>query len=148
MKPEINVTPLIDVLLVLLIIFMVVSPVKPSMFEARIPVPSSAMPEHNPPGLLVVTINKDRTIELNSKAVGSIDAPRPLSDKLREVFDLRKEQHNRKNGGVLMVPADKFQRTVFIKAAHRVAYGDVVSIIDTTKAAGAHPISLQIDRLD
>src|SRR5712664_3501934 len=66
--PFINVTPLIDVLLVLLIIFMVISPLKHTKFEAKLP----SQPDHDTrpiipnPLTLLVTIESDRTLKLNS----------------------------------------------------------------------------------
>ena len=64
--PYINVTPLIDVLLVLLIIFMVVTPLKPSRFKALVPEPPQAMPGPTPEAdvlNLVVTIKQDGALE-------------------------------------------------------------------------------------
>ena len=65
-RPEINVTPLIDVLLVLLIIFMVVTPTKPSKFDARIPTENN---DKNPadvdPRTIVVAYSNDSRIRIN-----------------------------------------------------------------------------------
>jgi biopolymer transport protein ExbD len=85
-KPNINVTPLIDVLLVLLIIFMVITPVKPSRFEAKVP----AEPKNEQqldvkpnPLTLVVTINREnRSISLNNESAGSVDDPTALTAQL------------------------------------------------------------------
>src|SRR6476661_4055099 len=87
--PQINVTPLIDVLLVLLIIFMVVSPLKPSAFKARIP----AEPDHTQLGqtndhALVVVVNSDRTLRLNNQPSGTI-GDEELSRSLTDVFAAR-----------------------------------------------------------
>ena len=73
-KPNINVTPLIDVLLVLLIIFMIVSPVKPTDFKAKIPQEPKQTAGANPhPDTLVVTLNADSTLRLNAENdVGSV----------------------------------------------------------------------------
>src|SRR5258708_15156452 len=73
-KPNINVTPLIDVLLVMLIIFMVVSPLKPARFLTKVPSQPIKDDRVNPPPLgLVVTIKYDRSLMLNStNDVGSI----------------------------------------------------------------------------
>src|ERR1051325_2967094 len=66
-KPVINVTPLIDVLLVLLIIFMVAAPLKPHRFETQLPAPPQNTPDVHPnPWTLVVSIQPDRTLMLNS----------------------------------------------------------------------------------
>ena len=71
--PNINVTPLIDVLLVLLIIFMVAAPMKPHRFEAKLPSIPHDNPQVNPGELtLVVTIQPDRTLKLNGLSVASV----------------------------------------------------------------------------
>src|SRR5918994_7686825 len=81
-QPYINVTPLIDVLLVLLIIFMVVTPLKPSRFKADIPTqrdPNEDLSRLKPnPLTLVVTIGTDLSIRLNQDNLGSVNDPTPL----------------------------------------------------------------------
>ena len=135
-KPDINVTPLIDVLLVLLIIFMVVTPVKPSKFEAKIPSePPNERVEPNPT-TLVVSIDESMALALNTeKLEASVAAPDALIDRLKYVFEARAE--NMEN-----------ERTVFIKAPKSIDYGTVAKLVDAVKRSGAAPISLQIDRLD
>ena len=95
-QPYINVTPLIDVLLVLLIIFMVVTPLKPSRFKADIPTqrdPNEDLSKLKPnPLTLVVTIGSDLQIKLNQDALGSVNDTAPLAQRLSQVFQLRKEQ--------------------------------------------------------
>src|SRR5215211_7775404 len=91
--PRINVTPLIDVLLVLLIIFMVITPVKPSKFEAKVP----AEPKNQQnldvkpnPLTLVVAINKDtKAITLNNEAAGDVSDASPLTGRLEQIFKER-----------------------------------------------------------
>src|SRR5215510_3658728 len=92
--PYINVTPLIDVLLVLLIIFMVVTPLKPSRFKADIPTqrdPNEDLSKLKPnPLTLVVSISPDLQIKLNADAMGSVNDTGPLSQRLAQVFEQRK----------------------------------------------------------
>ena len=151
-KAVINVTPLIDILLVLLIMFMVISPMKSSKFEAKIPQKSNPSdPGKTHPDTLIVKINPDASLDLNStKDFGTIESPEKLIQKLKEVFVKRKESNlivsnsekeNRK-------PNDLIQKTVFIKAPRSLGYGKVVKVIDAVKIAGASPISLQLDDLD
>src|SRR5499425_1355656 len=87
--PYINVTPLIDVLLVLLIIFMVVTPLKPSRFKADIPTqrdPNEALSHLKPnPLTLVVTIGSDLSLKLNQDALGSVNETAPLAQRLSAV---------------------------------------------------------------
>jgi biopolymer transport protein TolR len=143
--PKINVTPLIDVLLVLLIIFMVISPLKPSRFEAKVPAEPKDQQDVNVkpnPLTLVVSINRDdRKIALNNDVVGTVDDPSPLTQKLTEIFT------QRANNGVFREGTNQVEKTIFIKSPKSVRYGDVVKVIDAAKTAGAEPIGLQIDDL-
>lgn len=144
-KPSINVTPLIDVLLVLLIIFMVITPLKPSRFEAKVPAEPKDQPQANVkpnPLTLVVSINKDtKAVTLNNEPFGDVTDTEKLSDKLKEVFKQREDN------GVLREGTNEVEKTLFIKSPKSVRYGDVVKVIDASKAAGASPIGLQIDDL-
>jgi Biopolymer transport protein len=143
--PNINVTPLIDVLLVLLIIFMIITPVKPSKFEAKVPAEpkeqANITVEPNPLSL-VVTINPtNRTIQLNTEPAGTIEEPEALSDRLKAEF-AKRERDNVRNA-----QTNQTEKTLFIKSPTSVKYGDVVKVIDAVKGAGASPIGLQIDDL-
>ncbi len=144
-KPSINVTPLIDVLLVLLIIFMVITPLKPSRFEAKVPAEPKDQPQANVkpnPLTLVVSINKDtKAVTLNNEPFGDVTDTEKLSDKLKEIFKQREDN------GVLREGTNEVEKTLFIKSPKSVRYGDVVKVIDASKAAGASPIGLQIDDL-
>src|SRR5262247_4212057 len=84
-QPYINVTPLIDVLLVLLIIFMVVTPLKPSKFQADIPTqrdPNEDLSKLKPnPLTLVVSIAPDLSIKLNADSFGSVNDTTALSQR-------------------------------------------------------------------
>lgn len=143
--PRINVTPLIDVLLVLLIIFMVITPVKPSKFEAKVPAEPKDQPqvEVKPnPLTLVVAINKDtKAITLNNEPAGDVSDASPLTGKLEEIFKARE------TNGVFREGTNEVEKTIFIKSPTSVRYGDVVKVIDAVKVAKASPIGLQIDDL-
>jgi biopolymer transport protein ExbD len=130
LTPYINVTPLIDILLVLLIIFMIISPVRPGKFEARIPEKLPA--DHTRiaiPDSLVVSIERDGGYRLNQQPAKTID---DLAGLLRFALDRRPTE----------------LRTVFVKAPRVLNYGEVVRVIDVIKAAGSAPIGLQIEGLD
>ncbi len=150
-KPNINVTPLIDVLLVLLIIFMVAVPLRPTRFAAKLPSP----PDDRvlPPNIttLVVTIQPDRTLKLNSlDDMGTVDDPSKLSATLIKLFAERKKNHSYKYEMLTRVdvPEDlRVEKTVFIKAQRTLPYGEVVKVIDGVKGAGANPVGLQLDGL-
>jgi biopolymer transport protein TolR len=129
MPANINVTPMIDVLLVLLIIFMIAAPIKPAKFETR--VPSKPGTDISPaPELLMVVLGggsgAEQSVSLNSKAMPVAE----LQEKLKGVLEGRPN------------------RTVYIKAPKSKKYEDVMAVIDVVKAAGAAPIGLQIDYLE
>ena len=152
-KPQINVTPLIDVLLVLLIIFMVITPLKPSGFRARVPSePSEIKDVHPNPKTLAIIVGSDSSITLNKETnLGNVADTAPLIARLKDVFDARiaNGDISESFGGDPDRPmSDRIERTVFIKAPKNLNYGSVARIIDAAKLAGSSPISLQIDGLD
>lgn len=150
--PYINITPLIDVLLVLLIIFMVISPLDAARFEAKVPAEPKLV-ENLPPNInsLIVTIDEDLELRLNKMDnMGSVNETGKLTAELSKIFQLRKQN------GVLREDAltrsdlredDKILKTVFIKAPRSINYGDMVKVLDAVKGAGASPVGLQIDDL-
>jgi biopolymer transport protein ExbD len=127
--PFINVTPLIDVLLVLLIIFMIISPARPSKFDARIP------DKQKPDGVeinelaLVVTINQGGGYALNMQPAKTLDE---LQSQLSRALDGRPDE----------------LKAVFLKAPRTLNYGEVARVIDIMKLTGCAPIGLQIENLD
>jgi biopolymer transport protein ExbD len=128
--PFINVTPLIDVLLVLLIIFMIISPARPNKFDAKIPdKQKSGEPDPQPELALVVTINHDGGYALNMQQAATLDE---LQSQLIRALDGR--------------PAEL--KAVFLKAPRTLNYGEVAKVIDIMKFAGCAPIGLQIENLD
>jgi biopolymer transport protein ExbD len=152
-KPNINVTPLIDVLLVMLIIFMVVSPLKPSRFLTM----TASKPEQDRPltpndKTVVVTINPDRTLMLNRQSdMGSVNELSKLTTTLYELFQERlknKTYRDELRDSIDLPDSARVERTVFIKAPRFIPYADVVRVLDAIKGAGATPVGLQIDDLD
>jgi len=152
-KPFINVTPLIDVLLVVLIIFMVASPLKPHSFAAKLPVEPDNTPELMPNDkTLVVTIGTDRTLKLNSLTdMGSVDDTAKLSARLVSLFEERTKNRVYRDSMLTrfdLPEAVRIEKTVFIKAPRSISYGDVAKVIDGIKGAGADPVGLQLDGLN
>lgn len=143
--PHINVTPLIDVLLVLLIIFMVITPLKPSRFEAKVPAEPKDQQNVNVkpnPLTLVLAISKEtKAITLNNNPFGDVSDTEPITNELRKIFK------DRENNGVFREGTNEVEKTIFLKSPKSVRYGDVVKVIDAAKMAGASPIGLQIDDL-
>ena len=145
MKPNINVTPLIDVLLVLLIIFMVISPAKPTKFETKIPAePKDDVKDLIPHiDFLIVFVNDDGTLRLNyEKDLGTVENPEKLITKLQETFVIREKN------GVFRENSNEIEKSVFIKAPKSMKYGAVAKTVDAVKTSGAFPIALQIDDLN
>ncbi|HYX40209.1 MAG TPA: biopolymer transporter ExbD [Pyrinomonadaceae bacterium] len=151
-KPNINVTPFIDILLVLLIIFMVITPLKPTRFKALVPEqpPPSNEPIKPNPLTLVVSIGTDLKLKLNQDDAGSVNDTGILSKKLSDTFQDRRAQHAYEPGKETRVDLpeeERIAKAVFVKAPKSLAYGEVVKVIDAIKGAGGNPIGLQIDDL-
>ncbi len=144
--PYINVTPLIDVLLVLLIIFMVISPLKPSRFQAQVPAEpkeeeQQSKPKPNPLTLVISINGPEKKLKLNQDEMGDVTDPSGVAGALSQIFK------ERETNGVFKEGTNEVEKTVFIKAPRLVKYGEVVKVIDAVKGAGATPIGLQIDDL-
>lgn len=141
--PKINVTPLIDVLLVLLIIFMVVAPLKPASFQAKVPSkPDTTGIVHSDPRSLIVTVDTHLGLALNKETgLGTTDDPTALVARLKTTFQQREANGVVDDNGNIL-------KTVFIKAPRNIGYGNVVKVIDAVKVAGAEPMALQLDHLE
>ena len=122
--PQMNVTPLVDVVLVLLIIFMVITPLLAKTFWVHTPkqekeeVEASDVPQ-DPTTPLVLRIGADRTIEVNRTTIGFEELP----ERLRRIFAARSEH------------------ILFVDADDRAAYGFVVQVMDQARDGGAVTIA-------
>lgn len=151
--PTINVTPLIDVLLVLLIIFMVISPLKAARFKALVP----GEPERRQDitahiHTLVVSLDAGGGLRLNGgDPLGSARDTSALALALTELFRQRSEGRVFRGGAAdlsALPEPERIEKTVFVKAPRSISYGEVARVIDGIKGAGANPIGLQIDDLE
>ena len=152
--PGINVTPLIDILLVLLIIFMVITPLKPARFRALIPERAENPEEKLSPRTLIVSVEGAGTLRLIRGATivaeGSVGEPGEVASRLAREWRERIASGAWKDGfesRADLAPDSRIERTVFVRAPASLRYGEVARVIDAVKGAGAEPVGLQTDGL-
>ena len=152
--PAINVTPLIDILLVLLIIFMVITPLKPARFKAWTPEPPENPDVKISPQTLVVAVAPDLSLKLfagkDVVAEGSVGDAGAVAARLASEWRERKlsgRWRQEMAARADLAPDERIERTVFIRAPRSIHYGEVARVIDAVKGAGAQPVGLQTDQL-
>ena len=117
---EINVTPMIDVLLVLLIIFMMVIPMSRKAIDLQLPDPTpSNEPQGPPPSQIVLEVLPGNVFKINTQPVAKAD----LMKKLKEIYDPRPD------------------KIIFIKGDPAVKYQDVIMAMDVARGAGVKVIA-------
>lgn len=127
-KSDINITPYIDILLVLLIIFMVITPVRQLDLDVKVP-QSQDNPDGSKavvdPSIIVVSVGESMVIAINSDQteIGS------LGRKLQDIYSARANKN------------------MFVSASPKLPYGDVVKIIDIAKGAGVGDIGLLTEEI-
>src|SRR6266487_573873 len=120
LQNEINVTPMIDVLLVLLIIFMMVIPMSRKAIDLQLPDPTpDNTPQGPPPSQIVLEVLPGNTFKINSQPVTKSD----LGRRLKEIYDPRPD------------------KIIFVKGDPNVKYQDVIAAMDVARGSGVKVIA-------
>ena len=127
-KADINITPMIDVLLVLIIIFMVITPLTPKGLEALVPQPTPANQPQNQSDqrTVVIQIAKDHSMKINQEDTDD----QKLGARLEEIFKTRAE------------------RVVFVKGDPDLEYQYVAKAIDIAHGAGIDKVGLMTAKME
>jgi len=119
-KADINITPMIDVLLVLIIIFMVITPLSPVGLNTLLPAPAPEGPVTPRLQDIVVTVQRDGTLLLNSERVARASLP----GRLAQIFQARGDT------------------VIFLRGDGDLEYSRVAEVIDAAKGAGLQRVAL------
>ncbi len=123
---DINVTPMADIMIVLLIIFMVITPMLQKGVDVRLPTASYTKEKKDEKNSITVAVKKDTKTFLNGIAVEQTDLTAQLKERLEDMPD----------GG----------KVVFLKADEGLPYGEVMKVMDLCREAGTEEVALIAER--
>lgn len=125
---DINVTPMADVMLVLLIIFMVITPMLQKGFSVDMAKAANPrqMPDADKEDAVVLAVTRDGKVYLGSGQIQLGEVTAQVTDRI----------------------SGKLDKTVYLKSDARAKYGDVVAVIDNVRAAGVDSLGLLTEKLE
>ena len=123
---DINVTPMADIMIVLLIIFMVITPMLQKGIDVKLPIASNTKERKDEQKTIIVAVKKDGTTYLNG-------IPQKNNDELTPQVKERLEE------------APEGQKTVFLKADADLEYSEVMKVMDLLREAGVEEVALIAD---
>jgi biopolymer transport protein ExbD len=119
---DINVTPMADIMIVLLIIFMVITPMLQKGVDVKLPMAGNTKERKDEPKTIIVAVRKDGTVFLNQVKVNDPESEltRLIKERLEEVQD----------------------KVIYLKGDEGIEYGKIMAVMDLVRAGGVEEVAL------